>query len=133
MTITKFALGLFILLVMNCQNTTKPENSENANSTENIPLEDNEYIYWINSYKVYCTGIAPQMCLQIQKGKKLEPGTWQMFYSDINGFDWEPGFIYQIIVRENKIPPSQVPADASDITYTLVKQLDKQRDPTIRL
>ncbi len=133
MTFTKLTMGLLAVIMMNCQNNTGSEDSQNDRVTDDISLENNEFIYWINSYKSYCIGVAPQMCLQIQKGKNKKSGAWQMFYSNINDFEWEPGFIYQIIVRENQIPHSQVPADASDIKYTLVRLVDKQRDPTIRL
>lgn len=130
---TKFITGFFILFLINCQNPSQHNNSSSVNSPDSISLEENESIYFINSYKVYCVGIAPQMCLQIQKGETIKPGKWQLFYNKINGFDWEPGYIYKIIVRENKIPASQVPADASDIKYDFVRQIGKERDPTTRL
>lgn len=129
----KLAYGFFIFLLVNCQNNSQNNNSNSNSDTASISLEDNEFIYFINSYKVYCVGVAPQMCLQIQKGDKIVPGTWQMFYGYIHSFDWEPGFIYQIVVRENKIPAGQVSADASDIQYTFVRQIYKKKDPAIRL
>lgn len=133
MTFTNLTLGLLAILVMNCQNSSEPKDYDTGLSSNEISLEENEYIYWVNSYKVVCTGVGQQMCLQIQKGKTMEPGEWKNFYDDIRGFDWKPGFIYKLKVRENEIPLSQVPADASSIRYVLVEELQKESDPVVRL
>lgn len=133
MIFRKLTMGLLALLLLNCQNNNKPEDSSSDASSDKIALGENESIYWVNSYKVYCTGVTPQMCLQIQKGEKLKPGVWENFFDEIRGFDWQPGFIYKIKVRENEIPASQVPADASSIRYVLVEELKKESDPVVRL
>ena len=69
-------------------------------------------------------------CLQIRKEGAEQ---WQYFYSNIEGFDYEPGFLYRIRVREEKLDLSQVPADASSIKYTLVSVEDKVADPKLLL
>ena len=86
--------------------------------------------YWINSYRVPCTGVAPMDCLQIRKEGSEQ---WQNFYSSITGFDYEPGYLYRIRVREERLDPSQVPADAGSIRYTLVSVEEKIRDPKLRI
>ena len=65
-------------------------------------------------------------CLQI---KRAEEEDWQYFYSQITGFDFEPGHLYKIEVQEEKLDPDQVPADASSIKYSLVSVLEKNVDP----
>ncbi|MBZ2168183.1 DUF4377 domain-containing protein [Marinobacter sp. F4216] len=96
-------------------------------------LNENEVVYWVNSLKKECVGVGPMQCLQIQKGEDLEPGGWSLFYDNIAGFEYEPGYIYRLIVREDEIPPEQRPADTSSIRYTLVSVLDKEPDTKLRL
>ena len=85
-------------------------------------------IYWVNSLKVSCTGVAPMKCLQVQKNKTIKKGKWQNFYSNIEGFKFETGYIYKLSVTEEKIDPAKVPADGSSIKYTLVEVLEKNPD-----
>ena len=49
---------------------------------------------------------------------------WQNFYSNIGGFDFEPGQITHLVVRETKLDPATVPADASAIEYELTRYID---------
>ncbi len=90
-------------------------------------------IYWVNSLKVSCTGVAPLNCLQVQKNETIEKGKWQNFYSTIEGFKFEAGYVYKLSVTEEKINPAQVPADGSSIKYTLVEVLEKKPDPKFRI
>ncbi|WP_163714404.1 META domain-containing protein [Mangrovibacterium lignilyticum] len=87
---------------------------------------NNDTIYWINSYRVDCVGVGPMKCLLIQKGEKITEGEWQNFYAKIEGFEYEPGFIYKLNVKEEQL--ENVPADGSSIKYTLVKILEKKED-----
>lgn len=90
-------------------------------------------IYWVNSLKVSCTGVAPMKCLQVQKNETIEKEKWHNFYGYIDGFKFETGYIYKISVTEEKIDPSKVPADGSSIKYTLVEVLEKKPDPKFRI
>jgi hypothetical protein len=91
-----------------------------------------EVIYHVNSFRVPCVGVAPMSCLQVRRGDPAA-GEWQNFYSQIRGFDYEPGYLYRLRVRETRLPPEQVPADASSIRYELVEVLDKEPDPRMRI
>jgi len=88
--------------------------------------------YWVNSLRVPCQGVAPASCLQVQIGS-FKAGEWKNFYSKIEGFEFEPGFIYKLRVLEVHLAPGQVPADASSIRYTLVEILEKKPDSRLRL
>ncbi len=114
-------LTLFILttLLVSCTNEEKKEN--------------NEYIYWVNSYKVSCVGVAPMSCLLTQKGDTLEEHGWSNFYDNIEGFNYEPGNIYKLKVKEEARPKNEVAADASSIKYTLIEVLEKKQDMRLRL
>lgn len=94
---------------------------------------DNTTTYWVNSFKVECTGVGPRTCLQVHRGETLEPASWELFYSSIEGFDYEPGFIYQLRLQEEEIPADEVPADGSSIRYTLEEVVEKKRDSTVRI
>ncbi|MEN8228191.1 MAG: DUF4377 domain-containing protein [Bacteroidota bacterium] len=93
----------------------------------------NRHVYWVNSTKVPCVGAGPMQCLQVQKGEIPDPAAWQSFFSPINGFEYQPGYIYKIVVEEKQLDPAEVPADGSSIAYTLVRILDKQQDMRLRI
>jgi heat shock protein HslJ len=122
-------------VVFSCSNTDHSiKSKENSSPTSNhSTLQDNEYIYWVNSLKAECVGVAPMQCLQIQKGNELNTDVWELFYDTIKGFKYEQGFIYKIIVKEEPIPSNQIPADGSSKRYILIKVLEKQLDGKIRL
>lgn len=94
--------------------------------------DENTEIWWINSSKMDCVGVGPMSCLQIQRGAEIDPGSWEFFYSSIQGFEYKPGNIYQIKVKiTDREPP--IPADASSKIYQLVEILSKNSDPALRL
>jgi len=110
---------LFILFLAGCSGTGKgtPESQ----------------VYWINSLKVPCVGAGPMRCLQIQKNEKLDPTAWSLFYGNIKGFEFEPGYLYKVLVDEKQLSPEEVPADAPSVEYTLVKVLKKVWDKKVIL
>jgi len=69
-----------------------------------------------------CTGVAPMKCLQV---KETQSGSWTNFYSNIEGFTYEPGYEYVLKVKTEKI--ANPPMDGSSIKYTLVKQVSKTK------
>ncbi|TFV97294.1 DUF4377 domain-containing protein [Algoriphagus kandeliae] len=109
-------LASFFLFLFSCQ--TKPDGTEET--------------WWINSAKVDCVGVGPQTCYQIFKGEELDRQNWQLFYDQIEGFDYELGNLYQIrVLVSDKAEP--IPADASSKTYKLLEVIQKQSDPSLRL
>jgi heat shock protein HslJ len=90
--------------------------------------EPSEVIFHVNSFRAPCVGVGPMNCLQIKRGDPAK-GEWQHFYSSIDGFSFEPGYRYRLRVRETRLPPDRVPADASSIRYELIEILDKFPDP----
>ncbi|MFD2203031.1 DUF4377 domain-containing protein [Shivajiella indica] len=114
-------LSILLLAMMSCNSTKLTEN----NSGE-------EKVYWVNSSKVPCEGVAPMSCLQVQESETIEEGKWKFFYSNIEGFDYVPGNIYRIKVKVQKIQGT-IPADASSLHYQLVEVMEKYTDLTLRL
>ncbi len=69
-----------------------------------------------------CTGVMVMQCLKV---RERVPGQatpkWVPFFGDIAGFKHVPGQHYTLRVRKDKLETP--PADAPDITYTLLKVL----------
>ncbi len=84
--------------------------------------------WWINSFKVPCTGVAPMHCLQVHQGE-TPFDEWQFLYQDIAGFEFAPGNLYRVDVRVIELSADQVPADASSRRYELVGILEQRPDP----
>ncbi len=85
---------------------------------------------WINSAKVDCVGVGPMQCMQI---KLSSDAPWTNLYQEIEGFTYEPGYIYQVSVEAISLDPKKVPADASSIRYSLKKIISKKPDNLLLL
>lgn len=107
LTRTFLLLGFFLIIQCTASANTSAEN---------------EKTFIVNSQTVDCTGVAPMKCLKI---KEKENDNWSNFYSNIEGFTYEPGFEYVLKVKTEKI--ENPPADGSSIKYTLIKQISKTK------
>jgi len=67
-----------------------------------------------------CMGVGPQQCLLIREDAS-QP--WEFWYSDIEGFTYEPGFEYTLEVRKENV--DNPAADQSSVKYILVKEVSK--------
>ena len=70
--------------------------------------------------RVVCTGVGPQLCLQV---RETSTAPWTNLYDDIVGFSYQPGFLYEIKVKEEKV--ANPPADGSSVRLTLIQILSK--------
>lgn len=78
-----------------------------------------ERIVQIAGQRAPCTGVAQQLCLQV----RTQPGApWELFYGDIQGFDWRMGVEYVLRVRETTV--ARPPADGSSLRWELIEVLD---------
>lgn len=84
--------------------------------------------YWVRGYKKPCTGLIEMECLEVFQGKNLKKAQWKTIYSSIQGFEFEQGYLKKVILQKEHLNPKEVPADASSIRYTLVKELKKKKD-----
>ena len=75
---------------------------------------------FVGPNRVPCTGVAPQACYQVRQSPDAE---WTLFYDEIQGFEYEPGFEYELKVQ--KETRTNVPADASRFTWTLMEVVSK--------
>lgn len=91
-------------------------------------------IYWVSGVKTECTsGEGKTTCLNVHKGKDLDKTAWQIFYANIEGFNFQEGYLKKIEVKEEAIDPKNIPADGSSIKYKMVKELEKIADNRIQL
>ncbi len=67
-----------------------------------------------------CTGVGPWQCMQVRSDPS-EP--WQNFYSSIEGFTHESGYIYELRVLKEQVPNPN--ADGSSMRYTLLEILNR--------
>ncbi|PHN02347.1 META domain-containing protein [Flavilitoribacter nigricans] len=110
-----FSSLMALILLQSCATTKK--------------VADDTTTFWVAGYKTEASAGAGKMqVLNIHRGETLDNPQWEHFYANIEGFQFEEGYLQKIEVKAEKLDKSQVPADASSIKYTLVKVLDKQKD-----
>lgn len=86
-----------------------------------VPTAGGEVVtLFVGPNRVPCMGVAPQACYQVKQSPDAE---WTLFYDEIQGFEYEPGFEYELkVLKETK---TSVPADASRFTWTLSEVVSK--------
>lgn len=89
---------------------------------------------WVSGFTTDCNAVAQEAeCLYINKGNNLEATDWEFFYSDIQGFQMEEGMMTKVEVKTEELDIKDVPADASRLRYTFVKEVEKKTDPRVQL
>lgn len=88
---------------------------------ETEKVEEGEMIsVYIGPELVECEGVAPQQCMQV----KLSPeDDYTLFYDQIEGFEYEPGYEYELRVLVE--PVENPPADGSSLRYSLVEEVNR--------
>jgi hypothetical protein len=74
--------------------------------------------------RVPCMGEGPRECLLVREAGAPDYG---LFYDAIEGFVYEPGFRYRLVVSRHAVP--NPPADGSSLAYRLVRVDRKERSP----
>ncbi|MGD9148145.1 MAG: META domain-containing protein, partial [Anaerolineae bacterium] len=77
---------------------------------------------YVGPYLVDCEGVAPQKCMLVKEGPNDD---WTLFYDQIEGFDYEPGYEYELRITEEQV--ENPPADASSIRWVLVEVVSQTR------
>lgn len=89
-----------------------------------IPPEEEVLTYEVAPYTAECVGEAVQECLVVRKEGEQD---WTYFYSQIEGFSYEEGYWYRILVSRRHVPDP--PADGSSFEYELVEVLEREARP----
>ncbi len=82
--------------------------------------ESGEKTIYVGPELVDCVGEAPQQCMQVKENPQAE---YTLFYDQIEGFTYEEGYEYELLVKEETV--ENPPADASSRKWTLVEEVSK--------
>ncbi|HMS34822.1 MAG TPA: DUF4377 domain-containing protein [Ignavibacteria bacterium] len=86
----------------------------------NLLSKDLPIRFYVGNHKVSCTGVTSQMCLLM---KNSPDGVWQYYHNEIEGFKYEEGYDYEILVNKKVI--DNPPADGPSFVYKLVNIVKK--------
>ena len=92
---------------------------------KNLVAPANEKTLYVGPNLVDCVGVAPQKCMQVRENPE-DP--WKLFYGQIEGFQYEEGYLYQLTVTET--PVATPPADSSSLNLALVEIVDQTKVST---
>jgi heat shock protein HslJ len=109
MVITTAVTLLFALAA--CQPVRDPR-------TSSAPVEKTLYV---GPELVDCVGVGPMQCMLVKENLEDE---YEFFYSEIEGFTFEPGYTYELRVLVE--PVANAPADASNLKYTLLEVVSQE-------
>ena len=110
-------ISLFIISA-GCSILTPESNNNKPTETDNLSIEKTLFV---GPEKVDCVGVAPQKCYMVREDPAED---WRFFYSQIAGFEYEPGYQYELLVREEKV--ANPPADGSSLRWELVEVVSKK-------
>lgn len=112
------SLLLGILLGNSGCRSSYPQTSKS--SAEVVTGKQEEILLTVASETRLGYGVGPVTCLLVKQDTEKN---WQYFYSKIEGFDFKPGYEYQLrILRKER---ADVPQDASKYTYELLDVVSK--------
>ena len=75
---------------------------------------------FIGPDRVDCEGEGPQTCYLVKEN--VEDG-WGLWYYEIEGLDYETGYVYELIVAESQV--ENPPAGSSSIVWTVQEVVSK--------
>jgi len=81
----------------------------------------------INHFRQTAVGEGPYLVYLIQEEENIGNENWTYLYDRIEGFNYEPGYVYDLKVRRINI--DNPPADGSSLKYILVNVRSKEKVP----
>ena len=79
----------------------------------------------INHFQNTGIAVGPVLTLLVQEGDNIGTDNWTKFYSNIEGFNYEPGTVYNLSVKAE--PIDNPPIDGNSVKYTLIKIKSTQK------
>jgi hypothetical protein len=84
-----------------------------------------EMVMRVKENKVSCSGYEGQTeCYLVQQGDNIDTEDWEYFYEQIQGFSYQPGFVYKLSVR--KMDVENPMEDQPHVVYYLIKEISKE-------
>lgn len=84
-----------------------------------------QLILKVKENKIGCTGYEGQTeCYLVQQGNKIDSEEWEYFYEQIEGFAYEPGFVYKLLIAKESI--ANPPIDSPPVKYVLISEISKE-------
>lgn len=116
---------IFVVILQLSAMAHAPEKAPKKNAkpkpTYEKPMPINTHVWTVSAQRASCVGVGEMHCLMVRQANEKN---FQLFYDNIEGFEYTEGYEYVIWVRkELKSPP--IPADASIYKYVLVKIVSK--------
>lgn len=129
--VNKLLTGIVLLVLTACSEPSVPAPPLTIKQPDDSglypPLEITPAVatltLWVAAEKRECMAVGPTECLQIRFHPDEE---WQLFYGDIQGFGYQPGWLYQLEVSEVLVP--EAPADAPDRQWVLQRIIDRHSE-----
>jgi len=88
--------------------------------TEPVAGKAETLMLFVGPERTECMTVIPTTCLQVRFSPE---GSWENFSDPIEGFEFEPGFLYELRVR--RIPIADPPADGSSFRWILLELVSK--------
>ena len=89
-------------------------------SEENIDIANIR----INHFKQSAVGTSPTLALLIQEGDRIGSDEWEYYYSEIRGFEYEWGYVYDLKIKKETV--DDPPQDKSSIEFMLEEIISKE-------
>ncbi len=111
-----------MLALAACQPVMPPQDGapQDAEPQATAPAGEEVTLY-VGPELVDCVGVAPMKCMLVKESPEDD---YKYFYSQIEGFEFEPGYEYELRVLVT--PVENAPADASSLQYTLVEVVSQE-------
>ena len=111
------SLGAMVALAACTPQTAEPQDTSpmKTEPVEPVVPDAMEKTIYVGPTLVDCVGVAPQRCMQVKESPEDE---YTLFFGQIEGFEYQEGNEYVLLVREEKL--ENPPADAPDRKWVLV-------------
>ncbi|WP_407972249.1 DUF4377 domain-containing protein [Burkholderia pyrrocinia] len=106
-------------LLAGCQTDAAVTAQNAARPADSRPVARTVYVA---PQSARCTGVAPMECLQVRSSPS-EP--WSLWYAGIEGFAYQPGYLYTLEVDEYRV--ARPPADGSAIRWVLKRVVERRQ------
>jgi len=124
MNMNKSILGMTLLIVVGILLAACASAAESEPADQKPQASPAEKSVYVGPILVDCVGDDPQKCIFVKENPEDE---YTLFYDQIEGFDYEEGYEYNIVVKEEQV--ENPPAGGSSLKWTLVRIESKEPVP----